>query len=128
MYVTLRSHCLSFCLLADAAHYHAWSTQLGRVHDSFDQYAARLNAFINNKAKIHTHNAAVAKAAAPGSSSAQSVSHKLALNHFADWPREAFDRVMLPRKWKRDHGVPVTQVCLISCVPTLGSSCTFVVL
>ncbi len=37
--------------------------------------------------------------------------YSLELNKFADWSREEFERVMLPNKWKRDHGLRVEKVC-----------------
>lgn len=87
---------------ADEAHYHLHSLFHGRTHDSADTYTQRLAAFVANKAKVLAHNKAEAAARAAG--------HTLELNHFADWSRDEFDRVMLPLKWKRDHGFEVPKV------------------
>lgn len=67
----------------------------------------RLDAFRANKDKIMAHNKQAASAPAAGD---EGPSHTLGLNHFADWSREEFDRVMLPLKWKRDHGYEVQKV------------------
>jgi len=47
-------------------------------------------------------SAACGTADAPG--------YSLKLNHFADMDRDEFDRVMLPRKWRRSHGQDVNRV------------------
>lgn len=91
-----------FCAAADEAHYHLHCHFHGTSHDSTSTYMQRLGAFKSNKAKIMTHNKNAA-AAAEGSQT-------LELNHFADWSREEFDRVMLPLKWKRDHGFEAQKV------------------
>lgn len=115
---------------ADEAHYHLHSHMHGRQHDSTTTYQQRLAAFAANKAEILSHNKQVAAATAGataaaggGSGSGQiqarksegvtasdAVGHTLELNHFADWSRDDFDRVMLPLKWKRDHGFEVQKV------------------
>eukprot|EP00775_Hariotina_reticulata_P009003 gene9003-9176_t len=52
-----------------------------------------------------THNIKVAAAVASrGDADADTPRHTLKLNQFSDWRREEFDRVMLPKKWKRYHG------------------------
>lgn len=92
-----------FCALADEAHYHLHCHFHGTSHDSTTTYQQRLDAFKSSKAKIMTHNKKTATASAG--------SQTLELNHFADWSRDEFDRVMLPLKWKRDHGYEVQKVC-----------------
>jgi len=116
---------------ADEAHYHLHSHMTGRQHDSITTYQQRLTAFAANKAKILSHNKQVAAAAAAattgatgsvgvggqdparkseGVTASEAVGHTLELNHFADFSRDEFDRVMLPLKWKRDHGFEVQKV------------------
>jgi len=64
-----------------------------------------LATFTANKAKVMAHNIKVAAAASrAGNADADAPGHTLKLNQFSDWRREEFDRVMLPKKWKRDHG------------------------
>jgi hypothetical protein len=101
---------------ADEAHYHLHSHFHGRTHDSAGPtYTQRLAAFVANKAKILAHN----KAEAAG----QAAGHTLELNHFADWSRDEFDQVMLPLKWKRDHGFEVQKVSSSAlCVPNINTS------
>jgi hypothetical protein len=93
---------LVFCAAADEAHYHLHCHFHGTSHDSTTTYKQRLDTFKSSKAKIMTHNKKAATATAG--------SQTLELNHFADWSREKFDRVMLPLKWKRDHGYEVQKV------------------
>ncbi|KAF6265677.1 hypothetical protein COO60DRAFT_1697673 [Scenedesmus sp. NREL 46B-D3] len=83
----------------DEAHYHAWSHQHRRQHPDTPSYLQRLANFKSTLAKVALHNSKAASGAAdaPG--------HTLKVNHFADWSREEFDRVMLPKKWKREHGI-----------------------
>ncbi|KAI8474230.1 MAG: cysteine proteinase [Monoraphidium minutum] len=83
----------------DGAHYFGFSLQAGRQHRDGPDYAARLQAFAANKARIAAHNAAAA-AGNPGAPT-----HTLALNRFADWSRAEFERVMLPNKMRRMVGV-----------------------
>jgi hypothetical protein len=96
---------------ADEAHYHLHCHFHGTSHDSTTTYTQRLNTFKSSKAKILTHNQKAATASAG--------SQTLELNHFADWSREEFDRVMLPLKWKRDHGYEVQKVG-----GSLGKTCS----
>jgi hypothetical protein len=71
---------------------------------STSTYLDRLATFTANKAKVMAHNIKVAAAASrAGNADADAPGHTLKLNQFADWRREEFDRVMLPKKWKRDH-------------------------
>lgn len=95
--------------LTDEAHYHGWSAVHGREHGSSNSYQQRLAAFKATLAKVTSHNSKAASGAAdaPG--------HTLKVNHFADWQREEFDRVMLPKKWKREHGILEPQVRLHNC-------------
>lgn len=97
---------LCVCVCADEAHYHLHSHMHGRQHDSTQSYTQRLTAFAANKAKILAHN----KQVAAGGDTAAATTHTLELNHFADWSRDEFDRVMLPLKWRRDHGYQVQKV------------------
>jgi Cathepsin propeptide inhibitor domain (I29) len=83
----------------DEAHYHAWSEVHSRNHGSTSEFSARLSAFTAAKARIMAHNAAAA------SGGPDAPAHTLALNRFADWSREEFDRVMLPKKWRRERGL-----------------------
>jgi hypothetical protein len=91
---------------ADEAHYHLHCQFHGKTHDSPDTYTQRLTAFRVNKAKILAHNKKATAASGDGATG-----HTLELNHFADWSRDDFDRVMLPLKWKRDHGYELQKVC-----------------
>eukprot|EP00879_Flechtneria_rotunda_P020025 GHRR01021053.1.p1 GENE.GHRR01021053.1~~GHRR01021053.1.p1 ORF type:complete len:405 (+),score=139.61 GHRR01021053.1:1350-2564(+) len=101
----------------DEAHYHSWCMFHDRQHTSTTSYLNRLATFTANKAKILQHNQQVAKAAASAAAggaaggvastkmdAADAPSHILGLNHFSDWSREQFDRVMLPNKWRRERG------------------------
>lgn len=129
---------------ADEAHYHLHAAFHGRTHDCTHTYNKRLSAFSTNKAKNLAHNkratssgaqkpqssaatqtAKAASAATGGPEKSESegvgvVSHTLELNHFADWDRDEFDRVMLPLKWRRDHGYEVQKVrenwCGVGCL------------
>jgi hypothetical protein len=65
----------------------------------------RLTIFKATLQKIASHNSKAASGAA------DAPRHTLKVNHFADWSREEFDRVMLPKKWKREHGILEPQVC-----------------
>jgi hypothetical protein len=89
----------------DEAHYHGWSHFHNRQHPDTASFMQRLSNFKTTLQKIASHNskAASGAAGAPG--------HTLKVNHFADWSREEFDRVMLPKKWKREHGILEPQVC-----------------
>jgi hypothetical protein len=109
------------CHLTGEAHYHLHSHFHGRQHDSTSTYTQRLQVFTANKAKVLAHNKKVAAAAAAAGSPAAAAAgspaaaaaaggHTLELNHFADMSREEFDRVMLPLKWRRDHGFQVQRV------------------
>lgn len=102
-------------LAADEAHYHGWCAFHNRQHTDTKDYNNRLATFTANKAQIVAHNAKVALADAgpsgsPSDEAGDVPGHTLKLNHFADWSREEFDRVMLPKKWKREHGMKVEQV------------------
>lgn len=98
-------------LIADEAHYALHCHFHGTSHDSTSTYKQRLDTFRTNKAKIMAHNKHAASTAAPATAAgAEGLSHTLELNHFADRSREEFDRVMLPLKWKRDHGFEVQKV------------------
>jgi hypothetical protein len=95
---------LSVPFVADEAHYHGWSTVHSRTHTSSHSYLQRLANFKATLAKVAAHNSKAA------SSAADAASHTLKVNHFADWSREEFDRVMLPKKWQREHGLLKPQV------------------
>ncbi|KAF8061334.1 cfaD [Scenedesmus sp. PABB004] len=90
----------------DEAHYASWSLLHGREHADAAEYRARLSAFAGTKARVLAHN----RAAAAGGTAGGAPGHTLALNRFADWRREEFDRVMLPKKWKRERGLLKPQV------------------
>lgn len=49
--------------------------------------------------QVHAHNLAVARGGP------DAPTHCLRLNRFADWSKDEFDRVMLPKKWAREHGM-----------------------
>jgi hypothetical protein len=91
-------------LFTDEAHYHGWSTVHSREHSSTHSYLQRLANFKTTLAKVLSHNNKAASGAA------DAPRHTLKVNHFADWSREEFDRVMLPKKWKREHGILEPQV------------------
>jgi uncharacterized protein YchJ len=119
---------------ADEAHYHLHCQHHDRTHHSASDYRTRLSAFVANKAKILAHNKQASQQAAAAATGLAKVlstlraavglsagksevvgrgdvtGHTLKLNQFADWSREEFDRVMLPRKWQQDHGYQVQTV------------------
>ena len=107
------------CPSADEAHYHLWSIFHGQDHECPHTYQKRLSKFLATKAKVVAHNTkatAAATGAGAGATSKAATedeeagSYSLGLTRFADWDREEFDRVMLPKKWRRDHVIPEKKV------------------